>query len=204
LSTSRLSPKVEIQIRKEAKMNIKEKCPDCGTGIGMPHQNGCDIERCSVCGNQRITCECDGHAPLRSVWTGEWPTGNSVDEPFEQTAKVGFVFCNQIVHEKPKPVPSAPEPAVLSRKYSDDTISKNCHINWGTHIAEPVYINGNTTGEWRVRRLRPGDHYTWHGHTISWDAIVPSMDAAMEWGRNMREEIEEAARKDLKTRMRQD
>jgi hypothetical protein len=58
-------------------MNKKEKCPDCGVGIGMPHTNECDVECCSVCGIQKITCECEGHEPQESVWTGKWPETKS-------------------------------------------------------------------------------------------------------------------------------
>ena len=54
-------------------MNTKETCSDCGIGIGMPHQNECDIERCSACGCQRISCGCATHDPSKSIWTGEWP-----------------------------------------------------------------------------------------------------------------------------------
>jgi hypothetical protein len=54
-------------------MTIQQQCPDCGTGIGMPHKDECDIERCTICGGQRITYDCDSHDPLRSVWIGGWP-----------------------------------------------------------------------------------------------------------------------------------
>lgn len=59
-------------------MTKQENCPDCGVGTGKPHRNECDVERCSICGHQRITCGCERHDPGKSVWTGEWPTNRKV------------------------------------------------------------------------------------------------------------------------------
>lgn len=61
-------------------MKLQPKCPDCGTGIGEPHVNNCDVERCSFCGGQRITCECEGHDPKASAWSGKWPEAKSTED----------------------------------------------------------------------------------------------------------------------------
>lgn len=59
-------------------------CPECCTPVGGLHKPGCDVERCTACGQQKLTCGCDsGH----TVWTGEWP-GTS-----QGAALTGVVGC---------------------------------------------------------------------------------------------------------------
>lgn len=33
-------------------------CPDCRCAAGAPHEDGCAVERCVLCGGQAITCDC--------------------------------------------------------------------------------------------------------------------------------------------------
>jgi hypothetical protein len=66
-----------VTVDGPVKIELKPRdCGDCGVKPGEPHHPGCDMERCSACGRQRITCSaaippCRGrHDPLFSRWTG--------------------------------------------------------------------------------------------------------------------------------------
>ena len=48
-------------------------CHDCKAKPGECHILGCDIERCSVCGSQWISCGCKKHDQKFARWTGIFP-----------------------------------------------------------------------------------------------------------------------------------
>jgi hypothetical protein len=55
-------------------MSKLPNCPDCGATPGQPHEKGCDVEMCSACGNQKISCGCKGkHDQAFARWTGFLP-----------------------------------------------------------------------------------------------------------------------------------
>ena len=38
--------------------NLPENCPDCGVKKGGIHHDSCDVERCPICNDQLISCDC--------------------------------------------------------------------------------------------------------------------------------------------------
>ena len=69
---------------------LLDSCPDCGAEPGMVHDTGeCDVERCSVCGQQYLSCghvspsDANGdprfHDPTFARWSGFWPGSLEAD-----------------------------------------------------------------------------------------------------------------------------
>lgn len=50
-----------------------DKCPDCKVDAGKKHKKNCDVERCSVCGSQYISCGCENHDKQFAYWNGFTP-----------------------------------------------------------------------------------------------------------------------------------
>jgi hypothetical protein len=40
-------------------MGENDVCHDCNVGVNQYHHFGCDAERCPVCSNQLLSCDCD-------------------------------------------------------------------------------------------------------------------------------------------------
>ncbi len=104
-------------------------CPDCKTLPGCRHRAGCDVERCSACGGQRLSCACPNHDPNFSRWAGFWPgqleaaaLGIDLNEFYQRD-------LNRVLFVKPSPeevvVPIAlivREGLVFMTKRSPDTL----------------------------------------------------------------------------------
>jgi hypothetical protein len=55
-------------------VELPQRCPGCDAAPGSTHEAGCEVERCSYCGAQRLGCEHEAeHDPELAYWTGYWP-----------------------------------------------------------------------------------------------------------------------------------
>lgn len=154
-------------------MNKQLTCPDCGVAIGEPHRNECDLEHCSNCGGQRITCECGGpHDPMRSVWTGEWPLKCPPVPPNSSKLIETYAF---VIYERPDTPqratsdrPEDPPP----REYPDHLLARNARLMFTTSFIEPVFVSGEMTGEFRACRRRPDGQLEMGRFSSSEEAIA--------------------------------
>jgi hypothetical protein len=79
-------------------MNTLRTCPDCGAKPGKSHYRECDVECCSVCGGQRLQCNCKGHDKKFARWTGIWP--GEAEAAFlglwcKMSKNKGWIECNK-------------------------------------------------------------------------------------------------------------
>ena len=81
-------------------MERLKSCHDCGAVPGEIHSENCDVERCSVCGGQRLQCDvndCKDHDKQFAKWTGIWPGKAEADylgldlNEFQKLALIFFI-----------------------------------------------------------------------------------------------------------------
>lgn len=84
-------------------MTKLKNCHDCGAAPGQMHKPGCDVERCSVCGDQRLGCDCYGHDPYFARWTGLWPGAAEANLLEINLNEIYAKNYHKIFFVKPKP-----------------------------------------------------------------------------------------------------
>jgi hypothetical protein len=78
----------------------KENCYDCGVAPGRRHLDGCDIERCTDCEGQRLSCGCPDHGDYqKEIHTGvAWERTRLIAEEnnlFSKWDKGQWVKCDK-------------------------------------------------------------------------------------------------------------
>lgn len=123
----KISNEYHYKIKKPEQETLTN-CPDCNVKPGQPHNPGCDVERCSVCGNQKLGCHCKGHDIDFARWTGLWPAS-------AESAMLGIdlnEFYRQNFHKIFFVKPKSKEEVKIPK------ICKNCTYwkqDWGTWCA---------------------------------------------------------------------
>lgn len=64
---------IKIALQAMDLLGSAKNCHDCDATPNSCHLDNCDVERCSVCGGQRLMCECEDHDKAFARWTGFWP-----------------------------------------------------------------------------------------------------------------------------------
>ena len=93
----------------------------------------------------------------------------------------GFIIYGDIesADEEPKqpPVPTVPREPVPDAKWS-----ASCRIECQTHLMEPVYEDGNPSGEWRVFIFKtPRANNYLSPLKVNWHRQFETKEAADEW-----------------------
>ena len=60
--------KKDFIIRRNGRIAVRTRCPDCGVAGGEPHE--CDVQQCSVCNRRSGNCKCVGHDHGARLWLG--------------------------------------------------------------------------------------------------------------------------------------
>ena len=63
--------KIAEELWREENDYFRRSCPDCDVDIDEKHLIECDVARCTKCGGQYISCNCENNDV--DVWTGIWP-----------------------------------------------------------------------------------------------------------------------------------
>lgn len=140
-------------------MTTRTNCPGCGVAVGLPHINGCNAERCSICDGKRINCDCEGHDPTASAWIPPDELlceGCGTTQPFAEAIAGGWVIwftdgefdINEGVcarcQEPPSPSPDVTEVPMMTAEEQRDFFAMELEeyrdVRWSHQpIEEPVY-----------------------------------------------------------------